>query len=207
MFKILFVGLVVYVGYSLWSDPDELKQRVIGIFGRGASGQKEPSLLPGAVAGHSSIDRSAGARALVQEVVAFTYQSMGTMLSPIAGNDSGGEIGKVSQLKVRLNTEILRQHTLLDRNKLQTAFQLISIMDQAMTQRADHVRQRKSSEYQDGVEGTSSSSKTKAKIPEEILDQRIRRAEFFKRGVERKWDDLATQYRGSMERLLVSLSQ
>ena len=205
--KLFVIGLVVYLGYGFWNNPDELKQRISGLFGGdAASERKESTAQTGTPTGDSANSRIGGASVLVQEAVTFAYQSMGTILSPISGTDSGSEVGKVSQLKVRLNSEIPRQHTVAERTKLQTALQLVNILDQAVTQRADHIRQRKSSEYHDGVEGTSSSSKTKAKIPDEILDQRIRRAEFFKRGVERKWDDLATQYRVTIERLLVSLS-
>lgn len=201
---LLLVGLGAYALYNLASNPGEFRQRISGVFGTNATPEpKEPDAPTTA----STRSKPSATNTLIQEVVTSTYQNMAQILAPISVEAQQPIVGQVSQMKVRLLAEMPKQHTAAEIAKLQTALQLANVLDQAVTQRFEHVRQLRSTEFAEGIEGTSSSSKKQFPLTNPEERARLARTEFFKRGAERKWDDTAALYRKTIEALLVSLSR
>lgn len=201
-FMLLLVGIIAYVGYSLWNDPQEFRKHMSGMFGTAAapksdalsgradtSGKTAPAIKPDATV------------ALIREFTTFVSQTTEAILSPITGEAPEMGAAQLGELKARLNSEWSKEHTAAEKARLQTAMQLASVMEQAIAQRADHVKRRKSVEYHDTQDGSS-----RTKVSPAEISAKMKQAEFFMRGAERKWDDVAAQYRATINRLLVSLS-
>ena len=201
-FMLLLVGIIAFMGYSLWSDPQEFHRRLSRMSGTTAAPKPdaEPGQAgaPGKVAPTIKPDATV---ALIREFTTFASQNTEAILSPITGE--APEMGAVplGELKARLNLEFSKEHTAAEKARLQTAMQLAGVMEQAIAQRADHVKRRKSVEYHDTQDGSS-----RARVSPAEISAKMKQAEFFMRGAERKWDDVAAQYRAAINRLLASLS-
>ena len=69
------------------------------------------------------------------------------------------------------------------------------------------MKQLYATEYADGLEGTSSASKKQFQLTNAEERKRLAHTEWWKRGTEHKWDEMAVQYRGTIERILVLLAR
>ena len=196
---LLFIGLVAYVGYSLWNNPQEFRQRVSALFGTTAT--PVPAAAP--VRAEAGPDAAGN---LTQELSACVSSNMEAILSPLTSEEPVVGAAELGELKARLNSEFSREHTAAEKARLQAAFQLAGVMEQAIAQRAEHVKRRKSSEYGSAPRGAPLAASPNTRVSPAEASAKMRQAEFFMQGVERKWDELAAQYRATINRLMASVS-
>ena len=126
---------------------------------------------------------------------------MDAILSPLSDEVAEVDLEPLYLLKTRLAAESAKPSAHARKNQLQAAIQLSGVMQQAITQRAEHARKRRAYEFR-GVKPPDSNTRVS---PAEIAGK-IQQAQFFIRSTEKKWNDLAAQYRTAINRLLTALS-
>lgn len=197
---LLLLGFAGYGSYTLWNE-------------RYREPQREPEQADSSTAGHGNeavpkknASPNESANEAVNEIVTYTHGNLGQILSPIRTQGPQPTIAQVTSLKVKLYSETRKPHSPQATARLQTALKLTGVLEQAVNQRTEHARSLHASEYAYGTEGTSSASKKNFPLSNQEERERLDRTEWWKRGIERKWDDIANQYRTTIEKLLVSLA-
>ncbi len=195
MRKLLFflcLGAVGYFGHLYWQDPEGFVKRMSS---RKEEAEEPAPRRPKELTAKQPVKDSAA------ELAFFVRMKMEDLLAPLSNEFHEAPVAAVSELKLGVSTQFAKEADPQRKIRLQMAMQLAGMVEQAVAQREDHAKRRKAVEYHPDPPGSRAS-----RVAQADIDSKIKRAEFFTGSIDKKWNDLAAQYRAGFQRLLIVLS-
>jgi O-succinylbenzoate synthase len=196
-FLFLILGLVSYAAYQISQDPAKFRERLSGLLDTAPKQKQAADSTAKDAKGQVSNSVSNALR----EMTEFVNENAEKILSPLTAGEEPALVIALAPLKARLSTEAAKTSVAAEKARLQAAMQLAGLMEQAIAQRAEHVKRRRAAKYHEPPE-----TRSRSRVSPSEINAKMKQAEFFVAGVDKKWNDLAAQYRAAFSRLLVSMS-